>query len=365
MKDSLFVQLGYSQEDIDKRLEDIVNTIFFGKDDERFYYEEGDIAYVMDTGNNDVRTEGMSYAMMAFVQLDMQEHFDKIWNFSKTYMFMEEGDMAGYFAWSVQPDGTKNAYGPAPDGEEYYAMALILASKRWGNGEGIYNYAREAKELLATCIHHPFPMWEPSNYLIKFVPNLDFSDPSYHLPHFYRIFAKWCNEEDREFWEKAADASRQYLKAASHEVTGLTSEYADYEGKPFYWYGGHDVFYSDAYRTVANIGLYAAWFGDDAELSDCAKRLHRFFKETVPDAWDRVYRIDGTPVDDEKALHPVGLIATNAMGALANVDKNGKACVHEFYNTPLRQGDRRYYDNFLYLFAFMALSGHYEYFETI
>lgn len=359
MGDSLFERLGYSKQAIEARLQEIVDTMFFGKEDERFYYEVEDMAYVMDTGNHDIRTEGMSYAMMAFVQLDMKEPFDRIWKFSKTYMFMEEGDMAGYFAWSVQPDGTKNSYGPAPDGEEYYAMALILASQRWGNGDGIYHYEREAKNLLYTCIHHPFPMWEPSNYLIKFVPNLDFSDPSYHLPHFYRIFALWCYEEDREFWEKAALASRDYIKKASHQVTGLTSEYADYEGKPYNWHG-HDVFYSDAYRTVANIGLYALWFGDDPELSDCAKRLHRFFKETVPKEWDRVYRIDGTPVGEERALHPVGLIAANAMGALANFDENGKACVREFYNTPLRRGERRYYDNFLYLFGFIAGVGKYR-----
>lgn len=31
---------------------------------------------------------------------------------------------------------------------------------------------------------------EPSNKLIKFVTNMDFSDPSYHLPHFYELLPK-------------------------------------------------------------------------------------------------------------------------------------------------------------------------------
>ena len=68
-------------------------------------------------------------------------------------MYLEEGENAGYFAWSVQPDGTKNSFGAAPDGEEFFAMALFFAAHRWGDGEGIFNYSREAKELLHTCIH--------------------------------------------------------------------------------------------------------------------------------------------------------------------------------------------------------------------
>ncbi len=31
------------------------------------------MAYIEDTGNNDARTEGMSYGMMLCVQLDMKE----------------------------------------------------------------------------------------------------------------------------------------------------------------------------------------------------------------------------------------------------------------------------------------------------
>ena len=55
-------------------------------------------------------------------------------------------------------------------------------------------------------------MWNPENKLIKFVPNLEITDPSYHLPHFYELFALWANEDDREFWREAANNSREYLK---------------------------------------------------------------------------------------------------------------------------------------------------------
>lgn len=57
-------------------------------------------------------------------------------------------------------------------------------------------------------------MWNPDNKLIKFIPETEWSDPSYHLPHFYEVFAEEADEEDRPFWHEAAAASRRYLQAA-------------------------------------------------------------------------------------------------------------------------------------------------------
>ncbi len=358
-----FLELGYDSETIEKRLQDCMDQMCYGKEDEKFYFEVEDMAYVEDTGNFDVRTEGMSYAMMLFVQMDMKAHFDRIWKWTKKYMWMEAGKNKGYFAWSVSPKGVKNSYGPAPDGEEFFAMALFFAQNRWGNGEGIFNYGKEARELLSVCIHkgegddEGKPMWEPSNKLIKFVPELDFSDPSYHLPHFYELFALWANEEDRVFWQEAAEESRKYLLKSCHPITGLAPEYATYDGEPMH-HQGHHVFFSDSYRVAANIGLDYEWFGHE-DLRICNERLQRFFCETVKGEENYIYEVDGTKIN-ETILHPVGLIATNAMGSLATQGPNAIECIRKFWDTPIRTGERRYYDNFLYAFAFLALSGNYR-----
>ena len=114
---NLFLEAGFSEAEIDKRLEEIWNTFFYGSEDERIYSPTGeDMGYLCDTGNDDARTEGMSYGMMICVQLDRKEEFDRIWKWAKTYMWMDEGDNEGYFEWSFGLDGSKNAYGPAPDG---------------------------------------------------------------------------------------------------------------------------------------------------------------------------------------------------------------------------------------------------------
>ncbi|MBU9712969.1 glycosyl hydrolase family 8 [Evansella tamaricis] len=360
---NLFKEYGYSDAEIDARVQDTWNQLFFGDNEMRIYHEVGDdFGYMVDTGNIDVRTEGQSYGMMMAVQMDNKDVFDRIWNWTMKYMYMTEGKHAGYFAWSCALDGTKNAFGPAPDGEEYFAMALLFASHRWGDGEGIFNYSKHAKELLHTVIHNGengegFPMWNPENKLIKFIPDCEFSDPSYHLPHFYELFSLWSNPEDRDFWKEAAAASREYLKIACHPDTGLAPEYAHYDGTPNH-IRGFGYFFSDSYRVAANIGLDYEWFrGDEWEVEN-ANKIQDFFAGKDMEDYRR-YTVEGEPFE-EKALHPVGLLATNAMASLAADGPHAKETVVQFWNTPLRTGDRRYYDNCLYLFAMLALSGRFK-----
>ena len=193
------------------------DTIFFDPEENFCHHTDEDAWCMVDTGNVDARTEGMSYGMMMCVQMDRQDIFDKLWTFADRYMRLHSGPCAGYFAWSVQLDGKHNAEGPAPDGEEYFAMALLMASARWGDGEGLYHYSDQAREILRHVLHqHELvpggePMWEPANHYIRFVPNMKISDPSYHLPHFYDLFAEKADEQDRDFWKKAAEASRKYI----------------------------------------------------------------------------------------------------------------------------------------------------------
>lgn len=369
---NVFAEAGYPEEDIAKRKYELFDRMFYGTQEERIYHPAEDgMAYIEDTGNHDVRTEGMSYGMMMCVQMDKKEEFDRLWKWARTYMYLTEGENEGYFAWSCQLDGTKNSYGAAPDGEEFFAMALFFAAHRWGNGSGIFDYEKEAKELLHTCIHkgeNNTPgraMWDADNKLIRFITDVDFSDPSYHLPHFYELFGRWAYEEDRPFFLEAAKASREYLKTACHPVTGLCAEYAYYDGSPYtegreIWGGRHDWYYSDAYRTIGNIALDYAWFAADDWAVLEADRLQRFFCETLKETErEGIYTVDGRVLEG-KALHPVAIIAVNAQASLITKSANAKACLKKFWETPLRSGDRRYYDNCLYFFAFLALSGSYR-----
>ncbi|WP_077624524.1 glycosyl hydrolase family 8 [Sediminibacillus massiliensis] len=361
---NLLKEYGYAVSDINDKLEDTWHRLFSPEYPEtQIYYEpSNDEAYMLDTGNLDVRTEGMSYGMMMAVQMDKKDVFDRLWKWTRKNMYMNEGENAGYFAWSCNPDGSKRANGPAPDGEEYFALALFFASHRWGDDHAPFNYGEQARQLLHDCLHkgeksNGYPMWNPDNKLIKFVPNVEFSDPSYHLPHFYELFALWANPEDRQFWKEAAVASREYIKLSTHPETGLAPEYAYYDGTPNDEKGyGH--FFSDSYRVASNIGLDYEWFRDQDCPVEVAEKIQAFFADKDPDDYRR-YTIAGEPFE-EKSLHPVGLIASNAMASLATSGPNARKCVELFWKTPVRTGERRYYDNCLYFFSLLALSGNYK-----
>ncbi|TNV68055.1 glycosyl hydrolase family 8 [Trichococcus shcherbakoviae] len=364
---NLFVECGYSEEEVSAKIREVWEKLFLEEESKaRIYYTDDMGGYLLDTGNDDARSEGMSYGMMMAVQMGDKEIFDKIWAWSYKNMYHQEGFNKGYFAWHCTTDGKKLDDGPAPDGEEFFAMALFFAGNRWGNGEGIYNYAEMARTILSDCLHkgherEGHAMWNRDNYLIRFVPGLEFSDPSYHLPHFYELFSKWANEEDREFWEQAAKASRAYIRLSAHPETGLTPEYAYDDGTANDERGfGH--FYSDSYRTAANIGMDYEWFGCEETPVEVVENIHKFFQGVNPEEYTRYY-LDGRAFE-EKARHPLGLLATNASASLAYADgTKGKWFIDLLWESPLRTDRNRYYDNCLYFFAVLALSGNYRIWE--
>ena len=93
---NMFLELGLSEEEVEQRVKDTFDGIFYGKD--RFFFFSSDdesMGYMEDTGNHDARTEGMSYGMMMCVQTDHKKEFDALWKWARTYMYMEDGENAG------------------------------------------------------------------------------------------------------------------------------------------------------------------------------------------------------------------------------------------------------------------------------
>ena len=364
MYPNMFSRIGISDEAVYERIVSCFETIFFDPE-ENFYHEtDPDSSCMVDTGNIDARTEGMSYGMMMCVQMDRKDLFDKLWQFSKRYMYHDSGKYKGYFAWSVDLNGKHNAEGPAPDGEEYYAMALFMASSRWGNGQGVFDYDSEAKEILRHCVHQDEmivdgrAMWDRGNHLIRFVPEADYSNPSYHLPHFYEVFGERADEMDREFWKEAAEASRSYIAISAHPHTGMCAEYAEYDGTPVFRFRKDFGFYSDSYRVAMNIALDTLWYGRREETAAVATHLQDFFYGIAPEDY-KAYQIDGTPTQ-VPAMHPVAITATLAAASIASDSAHADEYLRAFWDTPLRKGERRYYDNCLYFFCLLMLGGVYR-----
>ena len=87
---SILEEFGYSKFDIENRVIECWNNIFDQKNPDHFYFEaEDNTGYMEDTGNDDARTEGMSYGMMMAVQMNRKDIFDRIWKWAKKNMYME------------------------------------------------------------------------------------------------------------------------------------------------------------------------------------------------------------------------------------------------------------------------------------
>lgn len=422
----LFAEIGHTPAESRAKIEKAFQQLFHGDGQEqRIYFEtganeNGTLAYITDWANNDARTEGMSYGMMICVELNHKREFDAIWNWAHTYMLITDpkNPSVGYFAWSMNTDGTPRSVGAAPDGEEYFAMSLYFAAHRWGNGKGIYNYQAEADRILHGMRHHPVlsgtgpfrihpedppfippdhpwpspntrrmeeeaaksgrpmqrfrfsrgprtetvgPMVDEPHFMIRFVPDvaLDTTDPSYHLPAFYELWARWGPKEDRAFWAMAADVSRSFFNQVAGSQTGLTPDQAHFDGSTAMgWDGKPFQFGYDSWRSVSNWSVDYSWWKKDSRETALSDRIQKFLYGQGIDKFVDRYTLDGQPLSTR---HSEGMLATTAVGSAAATEGPvSKAFVEALWNAPVPSGEQRYYDGMLYLMSMMHCSGEFR-----
>ncbi|NHC16127.1 glycosyl hydrolase family 8 [Motilibacter deserti] len=386
----VFEQAGYSHKAVKKKIEAAWDQLFHGApgtapdyfDGESIYYQVSpDMAYVTDVANHDVRTEGIGYAMMIALQLGKKHEFDSLWNFAKTHMQLKSGPTKSFFAWHTRIDGTIIDTGIAPDGDEWIAAALAFAAGRWGNGDGIYDYEAEAKQILRAMWHQSdtggVDMFDRTTYLPRFSPPgvNDFSDASYALPAFYRVFAKVV-PEDAKLWNKAVVAGEQMLQNAHSPVTGLSPSYSNWDGTPHLapWESRTNTeaysitFQEDAWRVIANANLDASWWGVKPWQTQFSNTLERFFVGQGVTTYVSRYQLDGTPLkggqNTYEPPHAEGLVAMNSTSAITATNPARLDFVRDFWNTPVPSGRARYYDGMLYLLGMLYDSGNFRMYGT-
>ncbi|MCR6641890.1 MAG: glycosyl hydrolase family 8 [Sporocytophaga sp.] len=370
---NMFKEMGKSETAIDNKVEAAFQQLFHGSStSEAVYFEAApDMAYIDAISSKDIRSEGMSYGMMIAVQLNKKEEFDKLWKFAKTYMQHKTGPRAGYFAWQVDAS-TFEILDPnsASDGEEYFATALFFAAHRWGNGEGIFNYEQEAQQLLSDMINletrnggvvdQLTNMFNKTNKQVVFVPeggNADFTDPSYHLPAFYKLWSLWANT-DNQFWADAADSSKVFFMKAMHPNTGLVTDYMTFDGQPYTveWNSNAGYFAYDSWRVISNIAMDAHWFGNSWHSAQVDKLL-TFFNSQGSN-YNALYHQDGTPTENTHAAS--GLFAMNGAGTLASNNAMAWDFVDKLYNQAVPSGEYRYYDGLLHMLGLLHASGKFK-----
>lgn len=380
---NLFAEAGVTSENINAHIEHSFQQLFYGDPETQAVYypagenENGALAYIFDVNSNDVRSEGLSYGMMIAVQLNKKTEFDAIWNWAHTYMYQSnpKHPAYGYFAWSMTKDGNANDPMPAPDGEEYFITALYFAAARWGNGAGIYHYQQQADLLLHNVLHRKqitgqtlrgemtaTNLFDTEAKMVRFTPdveNANRTDPSYHLPAFYEVWARVGPQTDRQFWREAAQVSRDYFISSAHPQTALTPDYANFDGSPWAapWHPDSAHFRVDAWRSIMNWSMDWAWWARDVRQIELSNRLQSFFTSQGLDNYGNSYSLDGKKLSDNQSA---GLIAMNATGGLAADHPQRLEFVTAFWDTPVPQGQYRYFDGMLYLMALLHCAGEYK-----
>jgi oligosaccharide reducing-end xylanase len=376
---NVFREAGYSQANIDKKVAKAYYDVF--ESPNGVFFKVGDtLGYVSDVKNHDARTEGLSYGMMIAVQLDKKDVFDRIWRWSKKYLQHQTGPREGYFAWSINPETLKrNSEGSASDGELYYITSLLFASNRWGNQTGI-DYYHEARRILDAMwkkdgSKNVYNLINIEHKQITFVPegnNYNWTDPSYHLPAFYEVWAMYAKDGHEQFYKDCADTSRAFFHRACNPVTALNADYTEFSGKPHATPWMPPAFRYDSWRVPMNITMDYVWFGKDKLWqAQYAQRFQKFLRSKGINSFDDQFNLDGTRPDFilkagsvEKLRHSLGLVATAASASIMNRNNGGLDFIHALWNAKLEPYDDGYfdpyYDGLLYLFSLMHLSGKYQ-----
>lgn len=369
----LFVDvLGKTESAVQSKIDGLWSHFFTPGGTNAVYYEVGDdMAYIYDTGNQDVRTEGMSYGMMICVQLDHQTEFNKLWRWAKKYMQYQSGNWDGYFAWQCSTDGTVKGSSCASDGEEYFITALLFASNRWGN-DGEIDYNAEAQNILKKIQEKTgnggvYSLFNKTNHLVTFVPyysSADYTDPSYCLPAFLELWARW-SDTNNDFWYQAADAARALLKNSCNTTTGLFPDYSDFSGSPYLGeYAGYDSkrYQYDAIRCAMNVGMDFNWFRSDSTNQNAMMtRLMTFFKN---DGYTHGYfDWDGSNADGS---YSAGIAGANGVGCFALSDNSlAKENLNKLWNMSAPTGQWRYYNGMVYMLSMLHVSGNFKIYKPV
>ncbi len=347
--------LGKSADEIDEKLEQAFQQLFYGDpNDQAIYVEDGTTgAYVVNVYADDRRTDGLGYAMYVTVQLDKREEFDRLWELGTSSMRYESGPRSDFLYWEC---GVGEC--PDPNGTSYAATALLLAEDRWDEP----SYGEDARALLAAMLHkveqNGGVVVDDVHSMVDADTGLVVSSPigelasetttSFLMPAFYEYWAEKV-PEDADAWRRSAAAARAYLAEIAHTETGLVPERGTLDGEPL-----SDRFGVESYRVGLNIAVDHAWYGHDEALPVVERALEFFAGQGD---YVAAYTLDGAP---QATWDSVGLMATNGAAASVVDSAETEAFVQAVWDMPIPTGQGRTYDGLLYLLSLMHLSGRFQ-----
>ncbi len=159
-------------------------------------------------------SEGQSYSLLRAVWMNDQATFDTVLNWTNNNLRIRGDQLFGYL-WGAQPDGGWGIIdrAVATDADQDIALALIIASQRWGD----QRYLDQSRAIL-------HDLWPATVITIGDRPYITAGDwardqkvptlnPSYLAPYAYRIFATIDHEQP---WASLVDTSYQVIEGCTY-----------------------------------------------------------------------------------------------------------------------------------------------------
>jgi endoglucanase len=225
---------------------------------------------VVDLERDGVSTsEGESYAMLRAVWSGDRDTFDRVWRWTQDNLGTRETGLFGYL-WGNNHHGayTLLSRDSAADADEDIALALLLASRRWGNA----GYLSGSRGVLAAIWTHEVATaggrpylsagsWAPGNRSAGLVVN-----PSYMAPSAYRLFA---GVDPAHPWAQLVTTAYSVIRdcTASPLSTGRSAGLppnwcaiaGDGRAGPAPQMSKPDTYGYDAFRTMWRVAVDVLW----------------------------------------------------------------------------------------------------------
>jgi len=309
--------------------------------------------------NNQVKVEGVGWAMIATAYMGDKTNFDGIYQFYSVSSNITPRS-GGMMSWLVNCNGIYNNNsdneGTAVDGDLDAAFGLIVASWQWGG-----TYLDSARALLGRI--KPLITYCGDLSVIAGGFNggvwggvCNYTDISYYTPAFFRVFAEVTGDDA---WEKLADDTYIHLERNAHATTGLVSDWQSVEdGAPFLREGGDsqkDTFYSfDACRTPWRIALDYLWNGNEKAKS-WATKISSWAHGVGINNLRSGYSLNGTVSEHGNNSGPAGMafMGAWAVGAMTN----SQAIVNDFGTSVAAMNNNHWYQRHLGNVYLLALTG--------
>ncbi len=199
-------------------------------------YIEASTGRTADFSKGNISTsEAESYAMLRSVWWDDQNTFNQSWSWTQKFL-QHKNDHLFSWLYGQEPGGSygvltaQSGQNSASDADEDIALALLFASKRWGN----VAYENDARAIIQDIWSKEVAVIRGQPYLLannieKTSGKQDYiMDPSYFAPYEYRIFAKI---DPADNWNGLVDTSYQVLENSAKMNLG----YGSSDGLPPDW----------------------------------------------------------------------------------------------------------------------------------